>query len=833
MPALKYAFRRLLQTPVVTAVAIVSLALGIGANTAIFSLFDQLVLRSLPVHEPSRLVNLANPGPKPGSQSCNNAGGCDEVFSYPMFRDLEAKGFAGFTGLAAHRTFGANLALDGQTVSGTGTLVSGSYFSTLGVRPILGRLFGPDDDRNLGGHFVAVLSHRYWSNNLGADASVLNRTMVVNGHHLTIVGVAARGFEGTTLGTRPDIYVPITMRAEMVRGFDAFDNRRSYWAYLFGRLADGVSVEQAGAEINTTYQAIVNNVEAELQNGMSDATMVQFRAKQVDLTPGATGQSSMDDDAALPLTMLLGVTGIVLLIACANVANLLLARGAQRGQEMAVRASLGASRRQLVRQLLTESCMLAAIGGLASLVVARWTLAGVTSILPVQTTDMLLSALRPSVLLFAAGLSVLTGLLFGLYPALHSTRANLVTALKSHSGQPSGAREAARFRSILVTAQIALSMTLLVLAGLFIKSLGNLSRVDLGLSAENVVTFSLSPELNGYEPERSRALFDQVVEAVDAIPGVSSATASLVPVLANSSWGTDVSVEGFERGPDIDSNSRYNEIGPGFFSTLGMPLIAGREFTDADVGETATVAVINEAFARKFRLDSADVVGKRMSTRGSNDLDIEIVGLVRDAKYNDIKTDVPPVFFTPYRQDATVGSVTFYARTASDPAPVLRAIPDIVRRFDANLPVDDLRTLEQQITENVGLDRLISTLSVAFAILATLLAAVGLYGVLAYTVAQRTREFGLRMALGANGGNVRGIVLWQLGKMTLIGSAIGILAALGLGHYAESILFGMAGRDPWVILRVALLVSAVALLAGYLPALRASRVHPMEALRYE
>jgi predicted permease len=697
------------------------LALGIGANAAIFSLFDEMLIRALPVQEPERLVNLGAPGPKHGSQSCNIAGDCEEVFSYAMFRDLEREQRS-FTGIAAHFEFGANLAHANQTINGQGMLVSGSYFGVLGVQPALGRLFGPADDQVIGEHFVAVLNYHYWMNRLGGDPAVLNQTIVVNGHPMTVIGVAARGFEGTTLGARPDIFVPISMRGQMNRGFDGFENRRSYWAYLFARLRPGVSTEQAISEIGTLYSGIVNDVEAPLQEGMSDQTLERFRAKQITVVPGRRGQSSLHGEVNTPLTLLFAITAVVLLIACANIANLLLAQGANRSQEMAIRGSLGAGRHRLVSQLLTDSFVLAVLGGIASLVVARWTLQFIASILPTEGSAMLALDLRPSVLLFAGAVSVGTGFLFGMYPALHSTRPDLMTLVRAGSGQPSGARAAARFRSSLVTAQIALSMALLVAAGFFIKSLNNVSRVDLGLDTENVIAFGVSPELNGYEPEDSQIFFGRVEEEIAAIPGVTAVSSALVPLISGSNWGTDVSVEGFESGPDIDDNARFNIVGVGYFSALGTPLLAGREFTHADVLGAPKVAVVNEVFARKFGLNGRDAVGKWMSSNsGTDELDTQIIGLIGDTKYSEVKQETPPLFFTPYRQHQSVGDMTFYVRTSVEPASVMRAIPEVVRRLDGNLPVEDLKTLEQQVRENVVLDRLISTLSAAFAVLATLL----------------------------------------------------------------------------------------------------------------
>ena len=833
MTSLKLAFRTLFKTPFVTAIAILSLALGIGANAAIFSLFDQILLQALPVQEPERLVNLSAPGPKPGSQSCNSAGDCEEVFSYPMFRDLQEAELGSLRGIAAHRLFGANLAHARQTVSGEGVLVSGSYFPVLGLQPALGRLLGPGDDQRIGGDYVVVLSHDYWENQLGADPGVLNTVLTVNGQPMTIVGVAPPGFRGTTMNSDPDAFVPISMRSLMQPGWEGFDNRRSYWIYLFARLAPEATLEAAVSEVNAFYGGIINELEAPLQEGMSDQTMARFLAREVGVVPGPRGQSNMNREAKTPLTLLLSVTGIVLLITCANIANLLLARGAHRSQEMAIRGSLGAGRGQLLTQLLTESLLLAALGGAASLLVASWTLGLVGSFMPAEAAGIIALELRPAVVLFTAILALGTGLLFGLYPALHSTRPDLVTALKDSSGQPSGARSASRFRTSLVTVQIALSMALLVGAGLFAKSLMKVSRIDIGMDTHNVVAFGISPELNGYEPERSLALFIQAEEELAALPGVSGVTAAMIPVLSGSNWGTDVRVEGFECGPDTDCNGRFNIVGPGFFGTLGMPLVAGREFTESDVEGAPGVVVINEAFARKFGLDPRGAVGRFMSENGREELDLQIIGVVQDSKYSEVKQEIQPLFFRPYRQIRELGFITFYARTGVDPAPVLRAVPRLIAGMDPNLPVENLKTLDQQVRESVFLDRMISTLTAAFAFLATLLAAVGLYGVLAYTVAQRTREIGLRMALGAAGEKVRGMVLKQVGVMVLIGGAVGLAGAFALGRGAQSLLFEMEGSDPVVFTVSAVLLALVALGAGYVPALKASKVDPMKALRYE
>jgi predicted permease len=829
MQNLRLAFRTLLKTPFVTSIAVLSLALGIGANAAIFSLLEQVLLRPLPVHEPDRLVNLTAPGPKPGSTSCNQAGDCTTVFSYPMFRDLQ-HGETGLAGVAAHFGFGANLAQDGRTLDGRGMLVSGSYFPLLGIQPALGRLIGPSDDQTIGGHFVAVLSHNYWQNQLGADPSVIDQTIVVNGHPMTIVGVAPDGFEGTTFGTRPDVFVPITMRGYMSPGFNAFDNRRSYWVYVFGRLGPGVSIEQVETSINVLYAGILNEVEAPLQQEMSAQTMAQFRAKTIGVIDGRRGQSSVHDDGRVPLLLLFGIAGIVLLIACANIANLLLARGANRSLEMAVRLSLGATRLRVLSQLFTESLLLAAMGGAASLLVALWTLSLIASLLPVEAVATFDYGINFEMLLYAAVLSIGAGILFGIFPALHNTRSELVTTIRSNSGQIAGARSASRLRSSLVTAQIALSMTLLISAGLFLRSLVNLNQTDLGIDVDNVLTFSLSPALSGYENERSLTLYDRLGEELAALPGVTAVSSATLAILDGSSRGSDVSVEGFQKDPDTDANSNANTVGPGYFTTLGIPLLAGREFTRFDREGAAMVAIVNEAFAEKFNLGT-DAVGKRMAL-GNDELEIEIVGLARNAKYAEVRDEVPPVFFRPYMQQTGAGFMTYYVRTASDPGQLLQSIYAVVGRLDPNLPVVGLKTMPQQVRENLFLDRIIGTLSAAFAGLATVLAAIGLYGVLAYTVSQRTREIGVRMALGADAGRVRKLILRQVGRMMVIGVLIGVVAAVALGRAASSLLFGLAPHDPLVVGLSIFLLTGVAIGAAYVPALRASRVNPVEALRY-
>ena len=827
MRDLRLAFRTLLKTPFVTAVAVLSLALGIGANAAIFSLMDQILFRQLPVATPEELVNLSMPGPIQGNDSCNQAGGCDIIFSYPMFRDIEREQDV-LAGIAGHRTFGVSLAIGDEPTTGEAVWVTGSYFATLGLQPAIGRLLLPGDNEPGADNMVAVIGHRFWLDRFGARPDVLGQLLRVNGRSFTIVGVAPPGFEGTTLGARPLLYVPMQSRV-WVGTYKGLESRRDYWIYAFGRLKPGVTAEAAKTGLDRVIRPILTDVEAPLQVAMSEQTMARFKAKAMIVEPGARGQSSMQGEAMTPLAMLFAITGVVLLIACANIANLLLARGAGRATEMGVRLALGATRRRLMTQLLVESLLLAIIGGAASLVVASWTLHGIAALLPPEASVTMQFAVQTPVIVFAGVLAIATGLLFGLFPALHSTRPDLITAIRAGAGQIAGGRVAARFRAALVTAQIALSTALLITAGLFLKSLVNVSRADLGIRIENVVSFSVTPLRSGYDTLRAKVLFGRIEDELAAQAGVTGVTSSMVPLLGGDSWGNNVVVQGFACLPDTDCNSRYNAVGANYFTMLGVSLLAGRDIQASDQYAATPVAVVNQAFADKFGL-GREAVGKFM---GNDSLTIQIVGLVPNIKYNEVKGEPQPVFYLPWMQRGVLGQMSFYARTSLPSEQLVAGIRPLMKRLDPTIPVQDLKTLPQQFLDNIFLDRMISILSAAFALLATLLAAVGLYGVLAYSVSQRTREIGVRMALGADARRVQAMVLRQVGVMIAIGAAIGVLGAFGLGRAAQSLLYGLNGFDPAVFALAVALLAAVAFGAGLVPAIRASRTQPMGALRYD
>jgi predicted permease len=825
----RYCLRGFARRPLFAVVVVATLALGISINAAVVSIYDQVLVRVLPAAAPYELVNLASPGPKQGGSSTNDGGTQDEIFSYPMFRDLERVD-GPFVGIAAHRKVEANLSFDGATIAGASMLVSGSYFPLLGIRPAVGRLLDSNDDRVDGEASAVVLSHGYWQSAFGADPGVVGRTLVVNGKPLTIVGVAPQGFHGTTLGERPQVYVPITFR--WLGGDNAFpdhDNRRSYWAYLFARLKPGVSLDQAAAAINGPYQAILNEVDAPLLDDIGEAELARFRARTIVLTPGERGQSRVDDNSRAPLTILLASTALVLLIASVNIANLLLARGSTRVGEIAVRASLGASSFRLLALLLVEVLLLAIAAAVVSLPLTVGALRGMQALLPQTATESLDFNVDAAVVTATIALAVGSTLFFGLIPALKLMRVEANPAQQSGSTRQTGGRAAARFRTGLTTAQIALSMALLVLAGWFAQSLLNVTRVDVGFRVDSLTVFSIAPERSGYVPERSADLFDRLEEDLASIPGVTSVATAAVALLDNSNWTSQVEVDGYDAGPGENTDASMNFVSPGFFKALEMPLITGTGFERRERSDRPKVAVVNERFVERFGLvDSA--IGKRLSVLGW-DRETEIVGVVRDAKYSEVKQQVPPQVFLLRDEVPFLGSMSFYLRGELASRELRTAVEQVVARHDANLPLMDFLTVTDQAKENVFLDRFMSTLAMVLAALATVLAGLGIYGVLSYGVVQRLREIGLRIALGAAPRTVRGLVLKQVGSMAAIGVLAGVSLALLLGQVGRSLLFGLAPTDPTVPALAVLTLLAIVFAAAYLPARRAAHVDPVTALR--
>ncbi len=704
----------------------------------------------------------------------------------------------------------------------------------LGVNPALGRLIDAGDDSAPGSQRVVVLSFEFWRSRFAESDAVLNATLMVNGEPLTIVGVAPAGFSGTTPSEQPAIFVPVTMAAALHTQWDDYETRKDYWLYLIARMRPGVSRDQARAAINGPYTAIINNIELPLQDEMGRRAREEFGRKRVVLSDGARGEMPDRRDLAPMFVMLFGITGIVVLSACANVANLLIVRGMGRAGEFAVRLSLGARPSQLVGQLMAESFALALLGGLVSPIVMKWTGDLLGGLLSNSGLENLQARIDATTVLFVVGMSIAAALVMGLLPALHSARVSVVSTLKTQRGAQPRSKLTGVFRSGLAAAQVALALALIAVAGLLVRSLVNISRIKLGLDPRQVTTFRISPELNGYTPERSKQLFERVEEGLGALPGVSSAGSSTIALLAGENESANLTVEGFEADADTDTDAFLSHIGPGFFRTLGIPLVRGREFTRNDREGSPKVAIVNQAFARKFNV-GRDVVGKRMQLGRSSrpNLDIQIVGLVLDAKYSGVKGDVPPQFFLPFRQKEDVGRMTFYVRGNGDSARVLSVLPQVIRSLDPNLPVEALRTMAEQVRTRAAPDRLIGRLSGVLAALATLLAAIGLYGVIVYTVAQRTPEFGVRMALGAEPADIRRMVLREMGRIAAAGVTAGILTALLLGRLAAKLLFGLSGSDPAVLTAAAVATLTVALAAGVIPARRAAAIEPTRALRWE
>jgi predicted permease len=827
---LRYGIRTLVKNPAFTIVAILTLALGIGANAAIFSLTDQVLLRLLPVESPRELVVLSSPGVGHGRIWSDIEGG--PSFSYPMYKDLRDRNEV-FTGLLARYHLQVNVAGEGQSQLAGGELVTGNYFQVLGVRPFLGRVLAAQDETAPGANPVTVLSYGYWTRHFGSDPNILNKQLAVNGNSLTVVGVAQPGFTGIQVGQIPDLFIPITMKAQVTPNWDGFADRNDHWVTMLGRLKPGMSAEKAQAGLAPLYRALMEGDATALK--LSARDQQEFVNRKLILDTGANGRQVLQHDTKQPLLVLMAMVGLVLLIACANLAGLLIARGEGRQREIALRVALGAGRVRLVRQLMTESLILALAGGAAGLALASWTLSVIVNSIPEdQGASGLTSQLDYRVLIFACMVSVVTGVLFGLVPAIRATRTDLQSVLKDQGVNVSGGRTNVRVRKFLLTSQIALTAVLLAAAGLFAHSLLNLKMQDLGVRPDHVLEFSISPELNRYTPPQTIALEDRIRKSVELLPGVRSVSASQIPMLADSNSSSNITVPGYNAQEDEDMNVDQNWVGPNFLATMGIPLLNGREFSEADSSTSPKVAIINERMARRF-FAGRNPIGLHFGFGGGKDvkLDTEIVGVVKDSKNTDVKTAARPFVFVPYAQSEHAGNATFYVRTNQDPVALTGTVRGLIAGFDDNLPVYGVKTLTAQVDEIMFTDRLVTIFSLCLGLLASLLAAVGLYGVMAYVVARRTREIGIRMALGATQQNVAWMILREILWMLAAGLCIGLIAAYGIGRVVESLLFGVKAADPVVFVVAAGLLAAVALLAGWLPSRKAANVDPMVALRYE
>jgi len=826
----RYAFRMLAKSPGFTLVAILTLALGIGANAAIFSVTDQVLLRLLPVQKPEELVVLRSPGPNPGRNWSD--GDVGVAFSYPMYKDLRDHNPV-FSGLLARFAIQASVSGQGQTELAKGELVSGNYFEVLGVRPALGRVLTSQDETAAGANPETVLSYGYWERHFGRDPGILNKQLVVNGVSMTVVGVVAPGFFGVQVGQTPDIFIPVTMKAQMTPNWDGLADRKDHWLAMLGRLKPGMSLAKAEAGIAPEYSAILQSEASELKS--SPERKKQFLDKKILLDTGSHGRPILQHDAGKPIWILMSMVGLVLLIACANLASLLVARGEARQREIAVRMAMGAGRWRLIRQLLTESLLISLAGGAAGLLVGSWTLGALVGSIPESLgAQGLQGKFDYRVLAFSFGISILAGLLFGLIPALRSTSADLQSTLREQGANVFGGKSNVRLRKALLVSQVALTVVLLAAAGFFAQSLMNLKRQDLGVKTDHVIQFAVAPELNRYTPEQTVALADRLRENIAGLPGVRSVSVAEMSLLSDSDSSANITAEGYTVSEDTNTDVQQNWIGPNFFATLGIPLLSGREFDSRDTSTAPKVAIVSEKMAQTY-FRGQNPVGRHFAFGSGNDVhpDIEIVGVAKDSKNTDLRQEIRPLVYIPYTQDKNFGNATFYVRTNLEPTALGSTLRKIVQSADANLPVFDMKTLDQQVDEIAFSERLLTFFSLCLGLLAALLAAIGLYGVMAYMVAQRTREIGIRMALGASQKNVAWLVLREIVRISIAGLGIGLVAAFGLGKLIESQLFGIKASNPLVFLTSALLLSAVALLAGWLPARKAASVDPMVALRYE
>ncbi len=819
------------RSPLFTSVVVASLALGIGANTAIFTLIDQLMLRLLPVKNPEQLVMIWTTGPHMGS----NRG--DRRASYPMYQDFQQKAQA-FSYVFCRYQTPLSITFGNQTERVQGELVSGNFFQALGVKPAIGRVFSPEeDDRVYKGHPVVVLSHDYWMTRFAGDPKVIGQKMVVDNYPMTIIGVSAAGFIGLDPSLSAQIRVPIQMKPLMTPGWDDIGDRRSQWIQMFARLKTGYTFGPAKASLQPLLSQVLK-YELTLPE-MSDTTPFnrdQFLTRQIRMEPAATGYSQARLAYGTALIVLMCMVGLVLLIACFNVANLLIARAVARQKEVAVRLALGASRRQLLGQLLVESILLSLAGGAVGLLLSVAMIRGLLSFLPSDGTPLMLRATPdPRILAFNAVLALGTGIFFGLAPALQSMRFDLWTTLKDAAGALTGSGGSVRLRKGLVTAQVALSFLLLAGAGLFVKTLANLKETNAGFRGlDNLITFQVDPGLNGYSVERIKTFYQEALDNIRATPGVTAASFAIVPLLSGDEWDSTIGVEGHQPKDGEDMQGFMNAVSPLYFKTMGVPLLEGRDFDNRDRGGKMNAAIVNRAFAAHF-FGGRSPIGRRIGfgTGPKSKLDMEIVGMVDNSLYEGPREGVHRQVFVPFGQSDFPAGAAFYVRTSMASSTMFGVLRRKVAGLDPSMPVYAIKTLEAQLDETLSTERLIAILSAAFGGLATLLAALGLYGVLAFVVARRTREIGLRMALGAGRGAVVWMVMREALMLLALGLAVGVPSAYLLSRYIGSQLFGVKANDVWTAALALAILGAVTAGAGLLPARRASAIDPIKALRYE
>ncbi len=837
---LRYGVRMLVRSPGFTAVAVLTLALGIGANTAIFTVINSVLLNNLPVTHPEQLVLLTNPNEQGGGIGFND--GVRDVLTYPEFQDI-ARNNTVFSGVLAASSFTTSIPAEG---SGQGVapahvkLVSGSYFSVLGVNPILGHAFTEEVDKLRDANPVAVVSYEFWQGRFAGASDVIGRKIRVLQTTYTVVGVTPSGFHGETSGQNPELFLPISMQSEVFPGADYLTPEtnpfhKAEWLQVMGRLKSGVSLARAKAAIDVEFQQMM----LAQASGMAAHDKQKFMTQSLAVTGGGRGASTLRGDFGKPLEILMAVVGLILVIACANIANILLARATARQKEIAVRAALGAGGLRLFRQMLTESIMLAAIGGAVGLLFANWAEVALLRMVSGAAGQVPLD-LHPNakILAFTFGVSVLTGILFGLAPAFRAMRVDLNSALKSAArGFSGGSSRPGRIPigKSLVVAQVALSLLLLVVAGVFVRSFRNLSEVNLGYDRDHIVQFDTNAVTYGYQRAEVIPLYEQILQRIRAIPGVRAASLSDNGLLSGTDSQDPFTLEGEAKARD-DEEVRYDWVGPDFFATAGISILEGREIGPQDSGNGQRVGVINETFARRF-FPKANPIGRRVFVHdSSHPFDFVIVGVAADSKHGSVREKPFPRFYAPFfnpEGNSPPTRATFVVHAFGSPSGVGSSIRSVVKDAAANLPPLTLETLDQSLADSLATDRMITELSGAFGALAIILVCIGLYGIMAYAVSGRTNEIGIRVALGAQRSSVLWLVLKESLLLVVIGVVIGVPIVFAAGKWISSLLFGVKPADPLALALATVLMFVVGVAACYMPAARAMRVDPMVALRYE
>ncbi len=833
---LRFALRQLRRSPGFALTAILTLALGIGANTAIFSLLDQALLRSLPVRDPQQLVILEGTGKAWEGHSSTHGGDAEAYFSYPMYKDFRDHSQA-LQGLIATSPAEIDTVWHNNAQVAQSEIVSGNYFPVLGAQPFLGRLLTPADDNAPGANPVAVLSYAFWKNHLGGDPALVGQTLSLNGHPFQIVGIASPSFHSAVWGQTPALFVPMSMLGEIVPGQAArLTNHKDRWLNILGRMRLGETTAQTQAAVAPLWYALRAEELKALGQKPPRFTQEFLTDSRLLVLPGARGFSYSREGLEKPLRIVMAMAALVLLLSSINVAGLLLVRSAGRVREFSLRAALGASNRRVFGQLMIEGLLIGVLGGAAGLLLAPLAIRILISRLQGSDgTNIFSGTLDHRILLFNFAMAILVSLGFSLAPALAIRRPNLTLNLRESSS--SGSTGLLSLRRLIVSVQIALGVVLLVASGLFVRTLQKLRAVDVGFNTSHLASFSLRPNLAGYPPEKIPALQQRIIDSLTALPGFQAIAATDDPVLSGSSQGGNITVDGYTPAPEENMNVEKSAINAGFFSTLQVPLLTGRAFSQTDDATHPLVAIVNESFARHYFGSPQKAIGRRLADGASNkpDFNIEVVGVARDSKHTGIRDAVDLTVFQPLSQSAAHGAreLYFYLRTAGAPADAFNLIRRSMQQLDPLLAVDEPDTMDAQIDQVLRNDSLVTLLAVSFGVLATVLAGIGLYGVLAFSITQRTREIGIRIALGSTRVAISRIVLADVLRLTALGVAVALPAAFGLGRLLRSQLFGVSLTDPVALVCAVLLITAVVLVAAIVPVSRAASVNPIEALRAE